>query len=323
MNKLLVIGEALIDFIPNVKGSELKDVVEFKKVAGGAPANVAGCVAKLGGKAKFLTKLGNDAFGMHIVDELKKCNVDTDSIILSDEYDTSLAFVSLKNDGNRDFKFYRKTAADLFLKDEEVDLSILDDIKMIHFCSVDLVESPMKKVHLKLLNEAVKRGIVVSFDPNLRFALWDNAYKLKETVLEFINYADILKISDEELEFITGTTDIDKAKEFVFNKGCKLFIYTMGKDGAYILTKDFKIYQNGLKVNVLDTTGAGDSFIGSFLYNILKTDKNINDLSYEELNEFLKFSNLYAAYITTKAGSLGAMANLKEIEDFKINLENK
>ena len=156
-NKLCGIGEALIDFIPEVKGQRLKDVPSFKRVAGGAPANVVGAVTKLGIPSKFLTKLGDDPFGDYIVEVLDEA-----------------AFVSLASDGNRDFKFYRKNSADLRYSVEDIPADILNDCGMIHFCSVDLVESPMKEAHKKLIDMAIAQNVKVSFDPNLRFSLWDD-----------------------------------------------------------------------------------------------------------------------------------------------------
>ena len=221
-NKLCGIGEALIDFIPEVKGQRLKDVPSFKRVAGGAPANVVGAVTKLGIPSKFLTKLGDDPFGDYIVEVLDNAGIDTSNIERDKEGETALAFVSLASDGNRDFKFYRKNSADLRYSVEDIPTDILDDCGMIHFCSVDLVESPMKEAHKKLINMAIEQGVKVSFDPNLRFSLWDDLDKLKETVNEFLAYADIIKISDEELEFITGYTDIKDALDGLFANSIRM-----------------------------------------------------------------------------------------------------
>lgn len=168
-NKLCGIGEALIDFIPDVKGERLKDVPSFTRVAGGAPANVIGAVTKLGIPSKMLTKLGDDPFGDYIIDVLNDAGIDTSNIERDQEGETALAFVSLAADGNRDFKFYRKNSADLRYSVDDIPENILDDCGMIHFCSVDLVESPMKEAHKKLIDMAIEQGVKVSFDPNLRF----------------------------------------------------------------------------------------------------------------------------------------------------------
>lgn len=313
MKKLCVIGEALIDFIPNEKGLRLKDVVSFKRVAGGAPANVAAANAKLGGQSKVITKLGNDAFGHHLMDVFKSVNIDTSDIVMSDSHSTALAFVSLASDGNRDFLFYRKSCADLNLSVDEIKEDALDDCGILHFCSVDLVESPMKKVHQKLIEMAIEKEIMISFDPNVRINLWDTHENCRNAIHEFLPYADIIKISDEELEFISGKTNIDESLEFFFKGRCQYLIYTMGKDGAMLITRDGQKYiSKGYMVDVFDTTGAGDAFIGAFLHQLLSKELN--------LQEFLDFSNLYAAHTTTKEGAIGAMVTMEEIEVFKQTL---
>lgn len=316
-NKLCGIGEALIDFIPEVKGQRLKDVPSFTRVAGGAPANVVGAVTKLGIPSKFLTKLGDDPFGDYIIEVLDDAGIDTSNIARDQEGETALAFVSLAADGNRDFKFYRKNSADLCYSVEDIPKDVLNDCGMIHFCSVDLVESPMKAAHQKLIEMAMEQNVMVSFDPNLRFSLWDDLGQLKKTVREFLPYADILKISDEELEFITGYTKIEEAAVQLLNGRAKYVIYTKGKDGAEIHTKDGVIKASGYSVEVRDTTGAGDSFIGAFIYCILNDEvQDLNAVKKEKLQEYLDFANAYAANTTTKEGALAAMADNAEIREW-------
>lgn len=314
-NKLCGIGEALIDFIPEVKGQRLKDVPSFTRVAGGAPANVVGAVTKLGIPSKFLTKLGDDPFGDYIVEVLDEAGIDTSNIARDKEGETALAFVSLASDGNRDFKFYRKNSADLRYNVEDIPEDILEDCGMIHFCSVDLVDSPMKQAHKKLIDMAIEQDVMVSFDPNLRFSLWDDLDELKKTVNEFLPYADIVKISDEELEFITGYTDIKDAVPGLLGERTKYVIYTKGKDGAEIYTKNTVVEASGYAIEVRDTTGAGDSFIGAFLYCILRDQvKDLNQVSEHKLYEYLDFANAYAAYTTTKEGALAAMATAEDMK---------
>lgn len=314
-NRLCGIGEALIDFIPDVKGQRLKDVPSFTRVAGGAPANVIGAVTKLGIPSKMLTKLGDDPFGDYIIDVLNDAGIDTSNIERDQEGETALAFVSLAADGNRDFKFYRKNSADLRYSVEDIPEDILDDCGMIHFCSVDLVESPMKEAHKKLIDMAIEKRVKVSFDPNLRFSLWDDLDALKKTVNDFIPYADIVKISDEELEFITGKTDIKDAVPEILGGRTKYVIYTKGADGAEIYTKDGMVEAPGYSIEVRDTTGAGDSFIGAFLFCILRDQvEDLDSVSKDKLYEYLDFSNAYAANTSTKEGALAAMATMDEIE---------
>lgn len=319
---LCVIGEALIDFIPQKKNCRLKDVVTFEKAAGGAPANVAGTVAKLGGKAKLLTKLGQDPFGDYLLSCMEQQNIDTSYIKQTAQYDTSLAFVSLDDQGNRDFKFYRKTAADLAFEMADIDEDCLNDVKVVHFCSVDLVPSAMKEAHRHLIELAKQKGILISFDPNLRFSLWEDHALLKETVNEFMKYADIIKISDEELNFICDTDDVMIAQTKILQDGCQMFIYTKGAKGAELFTRDQHIKQDALKVKAIDTTGAGDTFTGAFLYKLLENGEyDLLSLSKEKLQEYLRFATVYAAYMTTVKGALASLADHETIDNFVKNLK--
>lgn len=320
--KLCAIGEALIDFIPQEKGKRLCEVENFKRVAGGAPANVAGAVAKLGLSAKFITKLGQDAFGDYIVQCLASCGIDTSYIKRTKEADTALAFVSLAADGNRDFLFYRRRCADQLLEPSEVAADVLDDCGILHFCSVALVESPMKYAHQTLIDQAIEKDVLISFDPNLRLSLWENEEDLFHTVVEFLPSADILKISDEEITFITGCDTIEEALPSLFVGRVKAVLYTMGKDGASLYLKDGRhITCEGNVIDVVDTTGAGDSFIGAFLYKMLFHEtSDLTKLSDSVLAEYLSFANAYAACTTSRAGALDAMANAQEFENFRKTL---
>lgn len=315
MKKLCAIGEALIDFIPERQGSALKDVVHFKRVAGGAPANVAAAVAKLGGSSRFVTQLGEDAFGEHIMDVFQNCHIDTTYIRKTKEYDTALAFVSLREDGNRDFMFYRRNSADMMLKPSQLSEDVLDDVKILHYCSVSLVDCPMKEAHRYLIEQAQKLGRWISFDPNVRLSLWNDETACRATIREFLPTAHILKISDEELSFIAGVEKIEEALDFFFKDNCELLIYTMGKKGARCYRKDHSYVEvSGFKVDVFDTTGAGDSFIGAFLFKLLQEEiEDLNHLDDEKLKELLVFANAYAALTTTKEGAIDAMADYQQV----------
>lgn len=193
---------------------------------------------------------------------------------------------------------------------------------MIHFCSVDLVESPMKEAHKRLIQMAMEKNVLISFDPNLRFSLWNDLNQLKETVNEFIPYADILKISDEELEFITGYANTEEAIPKLLRGRVKYVIYTKGKDGAQLYSKNGMVEAPGYSVQVRDTTGAGDSFIGAFLYCILRDEiEDLTSVDDKTLIEYLKYANAYGAYTTTKEGALAAMATREEMENWMQMLE--
>ena len=314
MKNVICIGEALIDFIPLEKGKALKDVNEFKRACGGAPTNVCAAVSKLGGNSIILTKISNDEFGKFILDTLDKVNINTSYIKRTDKK-TALAFASLDSNGDRSFSFYRDNTADLDFGVDDIDANLFKDAPILHFCSVDLIPSRMHDAHLEAIKLTKMNNGIVSFDPNLRFPLWSDYKLLKETVLEFISYSDIVKISDDELEFILDTNDLDVAKTKLFNMGVKWFIYSKGKDGCILITKNNTISVSGLDVKVVDTTGAGDSLIGAILYKLSSID-DLDNLDNEALSNILSFANSYAAYTTMGAGAIPSMATLEEIEEF-------
>jgi fructokinase len=316
MGKLFSIGEVLIDFIPLEKGKALKDVVSFERAPGGAPANVAAAVAKYGGSSSMITKLGEDAFGDFLIEKLIDAGVETDKIKRTSEANTGLAFVSLRHDGERDFSFYRNPSADLLLDESEIEGEWFGSQDVLHFCSVDLVESPMKQAHKKAIRAVKEKGGIVSFDPNVRLPLWENPEVCKQTILTFIPEAHIVKISDEELEFITGIEDEGKAIASLFTGEVKAVIYTKGANGAELYLNGEKFESKGFKANVQDTTGAGDAFIGGFLFKLLE-----NNVSYGELEqllvtkaeEFLTFANASGALTTQGKGAISALPTVEEI----------
>lgn len=319
MNNILVMGELLIDFIPCEKGRALKDVDNFQRATGGAPGNVAAAISKLGGHSIMISKLGYDAFGDHIVENLNRAGVDTKYVFRTNEAKTALAFVSLDKEGNRDFSFYRNPSADLFLSPDDITEDMFDNCSVFHFGSVDLVDYPVKKAHKRAIEIAKAKGITVSFDPNIRLPLWDSPEACQAAVREFLPYADIVKISDNELEFITGKDDPAEAAKLLFENGCKFFMYTKGNDGAEAFTKNVHVSMPCFPVEVVDTTGAGDSFMGSMLYSITEKGmslEGLENIDENTLKEFVKFSSLYAASTTTRKGGACSMATMSEIKEF-------
>ena len=310
MKKVISIGEALIDFIPQEKGVALKDVNNFLRVVGGAPLNVAATVAKLGGKSQMLTKLGIDGFGDHILEEVNSLGVDISRVLRTKEANTALAFVSLKEDGERDFSFYRNPSADMLLNESEIEEEVFIEGSILHFCSVSLIDAPIKKAHRKAIEFAKKHNCIISFDPNVRLPLWETPEACRKAILEFLPLSNIVKISDEELEFITGISDETEALNFLLQGDVKVIIYTKGTNGAEFITKSRNEFSSSFKVKAEDTTGAGDSFIGSFLYQIAELGYSLDDLvnlPSEKIREILRFSNATAALTVTKRGAIGAL----------------
>lgn len=304
---LIAIGEALIDFIPDKSGCEFYEVTSFAPAVGGAPANVCGAFAKLGGKSKMITQLGRDPFGDKITRRLQNVGIDTSCISYTNQANTALAFVSLAKDGNRTFSFYRKPSADMLLDKDTLKREWFEGCFAMHFCSVSLGDFPMRDAHETAIEYARSSGALISFDPNLRFQLWDDRESLRETVRKFIPLSDILKISDEELEFITGETEIEKALPKLFVGNVKLIVYTLGSEGAYAFTKTTKTYSPSHKVQAVDTTGAGDGFIGSFLWKLRESGidvENIANVDENTLKESLDFSNQFCAISVQSPGAI-------------------
>lgn len=317
MKQLLAIGEALIDFIPAESGKEMKHVSAFAPAVGGAPANVCGAYVKLGGEAAMITQLGDDPFGDKIADEFASCGIGCDYVKRTRKANTSLAFVALKEDGNREFSFYRKPGADMLMGADDIQESWFSDIFGLHFCSVSLGNFPMKEAHRQAIRYASEAGALVSFDPNLRFALWEDTEELKRVVREFAPMAHVLKVSDEELEFITGYSDIREALPGLLTGNTRLVIYTRGAEGAECYTRDSGAFAPSEKVKAVDTTGAGDGFIGSFLYCLSAdgvTAAQLDTLSGEQMQRYLAFANKFCAKSVMGHGAIASYPTMGEMK---------
>lgn len=317
MNKLLSIGEALIDMIPEQVNAGIAEVQKFQPIVGGAPANVCGAFVKLGGEAEMITQLGDDPFGDKIVSEFESFGIGKEYVKRTSVANTALAFVALKDDGNREFSFYRRPSADMLFAAEDVKEEWFKGEYALHFCSVSLGDFPMKEAHKQAITYAEKNGLLISFDPNLRKPLWNSEQALYDTVHEFIPYAHILKISDEELEFLTGKTEIKDALEGLFVGNVKMVIYTKGSEGAECYTKKASAFAPCEKVKAVDTTGAGDGFIGSFLYQLFQNGinaENLSDVPAEQMEEFLKFSNKFCGLSVQKSGAIASYPTMEEMK---------
>ncbi|MGX1193074.1 carbohydrate kinase family protein [Metabacillus sp. SLBN-84] len=317
MGELFSIGEVLIDFIPQERGASLKEVVTFERAPGGAPANVAAAVAKYGGEASMITQVGADAFGDYLIDELEKAGVKTDKIQRTNKANTGLAFVSLTENGEREFSFYRNPSADLLFSPEDIRDEWFSAGDVLHFCSVDLIDSPMKLAHKRAIERMKNHGGLISFDPNVRLPLWERPEDCRAAILEFLPSAHLVKISDEELEFITGIRDTDEAVQSVFTGDVQAVVYTKGADGADLYMKNGRKWETGsYKVNVQDTTGAGDAFIGGFLYKLLgagATPDNLETILQKEYLEILQFAHASGALTAAGKGAISALPSKTEI----------
>ena len=316
-HSLVAIGEALIDFIPDRRDCAFADVGAFAPMIGGAPANVCAAFARLGGKARLLTQLGDDPFGHKILRALSDVGVDTDSVCLTKDANTALAFVSIASDGNRTFSFYRKPSADMLYAPDAVRQADFDDAYALHFCSVSLGDFPMKSAHKAAIAIQRGKGGIVSFDPNLRFPLWEDREALRQTVREFLPLADVVKISDEELDFITGEQEIEKALPILFCGHVRLVLYTCGANGAYAFTRTQRAFSPSHAVDALDTTGAGDCFIGAFLWMLQRygvTRETLGDMGEVTMRTCLDFANAACAYSVVRHGAIASYPDLPAVQ---------
>lgn len=322
MNDVLAaIGEALIDFIPDRSGCAFDDVTAFAPKVGGAPANVCAAFSRLGGKSRMLTQLGDDPFGHRIMHELEGIGVDTSCISLTDKANTALAFVSLGENGSRTFSFYRKPSADMLYSADSVKKEYLEDIFALHFCSVSIGDFPMKEAHRRAIDIVRIKNGIVSFDPNLRFNLWDSAEKLKEAIDEFIPMSDIIKLSEEEITFVAGTDSKAMAAHRMLEKGVKLVLITSGGKGAYAFTRKVQAYSPACRVEAADTTGAGDGFAGAFLWKLHDdgmTRDALGDITEATLTDCLAFANKFCAVSVTRKGAIASYPTMDEMRGIKL-----
>ncbi|GAB3065621.1 carbohydrate kinase [Salinicoccus sesuvii] len=317
MRRLFTIGEALIDFIPAEKGKKLKDINAFEPQVGGAPANVAATYAILGGESHLLTQLGTDAFGDRILELLESKGVHTNYITRTRRANTGLAFVSLDDTGNRDFSFYRNPSADLLYDASATSGIEFGKNDLLHFCSVDLVESAMKETHRTVIGKVREAQGTVIFDPNIRLPLWDDEDECREAVLEFMRFADIVKVSDEELEFITGIENESDAISALFTDYVKAVIYTKGPAGSQIIYREGGYCEHpGYVVETIDTTGAGDAFIGAMLYQLSLSTHSAIEILRENGPEVLRFANGVGALSTTKKGAITSLPTHEAVATF-------
>lgn len=313
MSKLVAIGELLIDF-QAIGNKDLISTSSFSRKPGGAPANVAVQVRKFNKPSLYISKVGNDVFGNFLIETLKKEGVDINQIIKDNEHSTPLAFVSIQENGERDFTFFRKNSADLFLSENEIDVNILKKGDIFHFGSVALTSPIVRQAHKLLIDHCLRNKILISFDPNLRFNLWDNLEELKTIVNQFLQYASIVKISDDELCFITDETNETLAINKIFkNENIQLLLLSRGSKGATAYLKNKQTFHcNGFKVKSVDATGAGDSFLGAVLSELLGKE-NIIEIDYKPI---IELACKTGAYTTTNFGAISAMGTKEEINNF-------
>ena len=307
-------GELLIDFTQNGYSDQGNPI--FEANPGGAPCNVLAMLQKLGRNTVFLGKVGRDGFGYQLENALKENGIGTEGLCYDPAVHTTLAIVQNKDDGDRDFWFYRNPGADIMLCEDEIREKLIVDAKIFHFGSLSLTDEPVRGATKKAVAVAKKAGIWISFDPNLRKPLWKSEALAREQISYGFKHCQILKISDDELLWFTGEADFDKAvKQLQEKYGIALILLSMGKNGsAAYCGKQKAVMPAFSSRNTVETTGAGDTFMGCMLGQIL--EKGYRDLKKNDLEEMLRFANAAASIITTRRGALRVMPEKDEIVRF-------
>lgn len=307
---VIAMGELLIDFTMNGESEQGNNM--FEVCPGGAPCNVLAMLNKLGRNTAFLGKVGKDQFGVLLKDTLDKAGVDTSNLLMDSEINTTLAFVHTFPDGDREFSFYRNPGADMMLTADEIDPEFIKKARLFHFGTLSMTHDGVREATKKALNIAKENGVLISFDPNLRPPLWSSLDLAKEQMEYGFQYCDILKISDNEIQFVTGKEDYDEGIQYLQETyNIPLILLTLGKDGSRAYFKGMRVERGGFVMKTIETTGAGDTFCGSSLNFVL--EHGLENLTEAHLGEMLTFANAAAALITTRKGAIRSMPERDEV----------
>lgn len=314
-SEVICVGELLIDFFCTDVDVNLVDGRNFEKQAGGAPANVCAAISRLGGESAFVGKVGNDPFGLFLKKTLDDEQVDTSMLTLTNQAPTTLAFVSLQAGGERDFIFNR--GADQLLTDQDLNMKRINGAKIMHFGSATaLLNNPFQQTYLQLIEVAREQDTFVSFDPNYRSALWpDRTDDFISISKACIANADFVKVSEEELEILSGTKDRKLALKALHELGAKLIAVTLGKEGTLISNGQSQEIVSSISVKSIDSTGAGDAFVGAILHLFSQIESPRDAITdFEQLKEMVTFANRVGAFVCTKLGAISALPRIEDIQ---------
>ena len=313
MLDVTALGEILIDFTES--GVSEAGQRLFEQNPGGAPANVLACLNKCGKKTAFIGKVGKDMHGSFLKGILEESGIVTSGLIEDENVFTTLAFVSLSASGEREFSFARKPGADTCLTKDELNVELIEDSRVFHFGSLSLTAEPSKSTTFEAINIAKKAGCIISYDPNYRAALWSGKDAAIEGMRSVLSYVDVMKISDEETALLTDVVEPEAAGRKLVEMGISIVVVTLGADGALVCTKEGCIKVPGYKANMVDTTGAGDSFWGGFLNCLVENGKKPSEVSLEEAAAFAKYGNAVASLCVEKRGAIPAMPSVEAIQE--------
>lgn len=317
--EVICLGELLIDFVATTADVSIGNAPGFVKAPGGAPANVAVGIVRLGHSTGFIGKVGDDAFGHYLADVLSGNGVDVAFLKFEKEARTTLVFVGVWSDGKKDMLFYRHPGADMFLSPHDLDEIYFKQAKIFHYGSISMIDPKPREATVAALKKAKKYGLVTSYDPNLRLSLWPSPEEARKQIQEGFRFADIAKLSEEEWEFITRTKDFNEGCQKIFDYGVKWVIISRGEKGCYFNNGTFQKYFKGFSVPVVEATGAGDGFVAAVLVGLLETQPHqikLENLSTDEISIILERANAIGALTTTKPGAIPALPTKKEADAF-------
>ena len=302
MTDVVALGEVLIDFAS--RGIDANGYPLMQALPGGAPANFLAALTKYGKSAAFLGKVGDDAFGHLLISTMKDAGIETRGVVIDPAVFTTLAFVTFDASGDRSFSFARKPGADTRLTWEEIDRSLIDEAKVFHFGTLSLTDEPARTTTQKCVAYARSQGKLITCDPNLRKPLWPNEEAAKEQILWSLSQADVVKISDDEVEFLWNCTPEEGADKLLQEFGVSLAMVTLGPKGCLLKTAGASCQVTSPKVSPVDTTGAGDIFGGSAVYRLLELEKPISELTAEDLRYIGAYASTAASLSTETFGGI-------------------
>ena len=319
MTDVLCIGELLVEFVADTNNVPLSRSPGFIKAPGGAPANVAVALSRLGVKSGFMGKVGDDPFGLFLKDCLEADNVDTSTLYRAAGTRTTAVFTAVWDDGHKDLCFYRNPGADMMLRPDEIDESLFTNLRCFHFGSITFIDEPSCSAQRKAIEFARRNEVMISYDPNYRPTLWPNAQLARQTIQDAYRYCHLAKVSDEEWSVATGCDDFEAGVKAVLDKGVELLVVSKGDKGAIATNGDYLIEVPAVEVDVVETTGAGDGFLAAVISELLPERERLGSLARipeQKIEKTLRLANAVGAYACTKPGAIPALPNSAEVEQF-------
>jgi len=319
MSDVICMGELLVEFVSTTDNVSLVHSPGFIKAPGGAPANVAVALQRLGLPAGFVGKVGNDPFGDYLRESLAEAGVDTTYLLVDKKARTTAVYVAVWDDGRKDLCFYRNPGADMMITADEINDTIFAGARCFHFGSITFIDEPSASAQRKALRMAQDKGLMISFDPNYRPTLWPDQKTAERVIQDSFRYCHLAKISEEEWQVATGFEDLEAGIDAIMAKGVELLVISRGENGAIATNGDYRIELPGLEVDVVETTGAGDGFLGAIITELLPEREKTGSLaaiSDDKIRAALKRANAVGALTCKKPGAIPALPTRSETDQF-------